>query len=70
MERNSIVGKKFHFGEVEFTNLIKVLIRTYRFRHNNQNPEAIVIPDIKVVDGVKVEFPKGATKIIKEVANE
>jgi len=70
MERNSIIGKKFHFGEFEFTNLIKVLIRAYRFRNKNQSPEAIVMPDIKNVNGVKIEYPKGTTKAVKESVNE
>lgn len=55
---NTIQDNKFCMGEREFTNLIWVLIRAYRFRNNNQNPEAIVLPNITEVGGVKVEFPK------------
>ena len=58
MERNTILDNKFFFGNVEFTNIMWALIRAYRYRNNNQNPEAIVLPDIKEVGGVKIEFPK------------
>lgn len=58
MERNTIQDNKFFMGEREFTNIIYVLIRAYRFRNNNQNPEAVVLPNITEVGGVKVEFPK------------
>lgn len=59
MEKNTIQDNKLFMGEREFTNLIKVLIRVYRFRNKNQNPEAIVLPDITEVDGVKVDFQGG-----------
>ena len=58
MERNTIQDNKFFMGEREFTNIIWVLIRAYRFRNKNQNPEAIVLPDITEVGGVRIEFPK------------
>lgn len=46
-----------YFGEGEFTNLVKVLIRAYQYRNNNQKPKFVVFPEVKEVDGVKVEWP-------------
>lgn len=57
MEGNTIQDNKFFMGEKEFTNLIKILSRAYRYRNKNQSPEAIVIPKVFEVDGVRVEFP-------------
>ena len=56
---NHIEGDKFYFGEKEFTNLIWVLIRAYKFHNKNNEPLAIVIPDIKEVNGVKIEYLGG-----------
>lgn len=56
MERTTMKDNKLYFGEFEFTNLIWVLIRAYRFRNSNKNPEAIVLPDIKEIAGVRIEF--------------
>lgn len=57
LKHNSMQDDQFYFGEWEFTNLIWALIRAYRFRNNNQNPKAIVMPNIKEVGGVRIEFP-------------
>lgn len=56
---------KIYFGERELTNLCRTLIHIYRFRNQNEEPEAIVFPDVKEVGGVRVEFPR--TKKEKEV---
>jgi len=58
LPRTTIKDEKVYFGEKEFTNLIRTLIRVYRYRSNNQTPVAIVIPDVTEVEGVKVEFPE------------
>lgn len=58
LSRTIIQDQKVYLGEAEFTNLIRTLIRVYRFRSSNQTPEAIVMPDVMEVDGVKVEFPE------------
>ena len=55
---NHIEGNKFCFGEKEFTNLIWVLIRAYRYHNKNQDPESIVMPDVRLVNGVKIEWPE------------
>ncbi len=57
-ENNQVIGSKFHLGEKEFTNIIWTMIRAYRFRNSNENPEAIVLPDVKEVNGVKIEYPE------------
>lgn len=66
LTRTSTRDQKVFFGEKEFTNLIRVLIRAYRYRNNNQTPKAIVMPDVKDVDGVKVEFPKTKSETVEE----
>jgi len=58
LSRTIIQDQKVYFGEAEFTELIRTLTRVYRFRSGNQTPEAIVMPDVVEVDGVKVEFPE------------
>jgi len=58
LTRTTTQDQKVYFGEFELTNLVKTLIHLYRFRNNNQTPTAIVIPDVKEVEGVKIEFPK------------
>ena len=60
-----IQDEKVHFGERELTNLCWTLIRIYQFRNKNQDPKAIVFPDVKEVDGVRIEFPK-AKKVEKQ----
>ncbi len=44
------------FGEVEFINLARTLTRGYRFRNDNKEPKAIVIPNITSVDGIAREY--------------
>ena len=65
METNTILDNKFYLGEKEFTNLAWALIRAYRFRNKNQNPEAIVMPDVREIGGVRIEYPKTRTKTNK-----
>ena len=49
---------KIYFGEKELTNLCWTLIRIYRFKFGNRDPIVIILPDIKEIGGVKIEFPK------------
>jgi len=58
LTRTTTQDQKVLFGELEFTRLIITLIRVYRFRNSNQTPIAVVMPDVKEVEGVMVEFPK------------
>lgn len=57
-ETNTMLQGKFYMGEKEFTNLMWVLIRSYRYMNKNQDPIAIVMPDVKEISGVKIEFPR------------
>lgn len=57
-ETNQIIDNKFYLGEKEFTNIMWVMIRAYRFHNRNQDPEAIVMPEVKEVNGVKIEYPE------------
>jgi len=56
MEYNTVEKDKIYLGEVEFSNLVKVLTRAYEFRNNNQKPKAVVIPKLTSVNGVAVEY--------------
>jgi len=56
---------KVYYGERDLVGLCQTLIRIYRFRNKNQDPKAIVFPDVKEVDGVRIEFPK-AKKVEKQ----
>ena len=47
-----------YIGERDLTRQLVYVIRNYRFNNNNQEPKAIVLPDIKEIGGVKIEFPK------------
>ena len=67
--RTTIKDQKVIFGEQEFTNLIRTLVRVYRYRSNNQTPIAIVIPDVKEVEGVKVEFPE-SKEVVEDVGDK
>jgi len=57
-EHNAMLNDKFFFGEKEFTSIMWVLIRSYRFRNRGKDPQSIVIPEVFEVGGVKIEFPK------------
>lgn len=66
LSRTMIQDQKVHFGEWEFSNLIRTLIRVYCFRCSNQTPIAIVMPDVTEVNGVKVEFAEAKPEPEKE----
>lgn len=46
-------------GTEEMENIIKMLIKGYRFRNSNLDPKSVVIPEIKIVDGVKIVYETG-----------
>lgn len=56
MERTTIEGDKIYLGRVELSNLIKNMVRTYKFHNNNKEPETVVIPIIEEVDGITVIY--------------
>lgn len=51
-----MANDRFYLGKLELTGLIRTLIRAYRFNNQNKDPEAVVLPYIDEVDGVKVEM--------------
>ena len=56
---SQIIDNKFYLGERELTIIMKDIIRTYRFHNHNKDPEAIIIPRVEEVSGVKVEYETG-----------
>jgi hypothetical protein len=47
-------------GVTEMTNLLRNLLRVYRFRNHNQNPDRLVLPIVREVDGVSVVLSEEA----------
>lgn len=58
LPRTQITKDKVLFGEKELTNLCWTLIKIFRYKNSNQDPKAIVFPDVKEVGGVRIEYPK------------
>ena len=58
LTRSTIKDDKFYLGQLEMANIIRPAIRSYRFNNNNQSPEAVVLPFVEEVDGIKIEFTK------------
>ncbi|KKN74175.1 hypothetical protein LCGC14_0392610 [marine sediment metagenome] len=58
LTRSTSKDNKFHLGQYELAGMIRPAIRSYRFHNNNQNPEAIIIPFVKEVDGIRIEYGK------------
>ncbi len=56
MDRTTIKDKQIILGTIELTNLIKALIRGYKFHNNNEPPLAVVIPHIGKVEDVTVIY--------------
>jgi len=56
-ERGTIDGDKFIMGDMEFTNLVRLMIRFYNIRNNNRKPKVVIMPTIFEVDGVTIQFP-------------
>ena len=46
---------KIYYSKEDMTSLVRVLIKVYKFRNRNQAPTAVVLPDLKEVDGIPVE---------------
>ena len=49
------MGEVIYIEELELTGLLVQLIKQYKFRHNNEYPEKIVLPMIKEIEGVIIE---------------
>lgn len=46
----------FYFGEVEFSNIIRRMVTTFKFHNSNRVPTAIHIPMLDTVDGVDIVY--------------
>ena len=55
---SKIEGKQFYLGQLELGLIVKRIIRHYRYHNNNQDPQAVIIPLLKEVDGVKVIYER------------
>lgn len=55
---NRIADDKFYLGQAELSILVKRIIRHYRYHKNNLDPRAVVIPFIKEVEGVEIEYSR------------
>lgn len=66
MEHNTIRDNRFYFGEDEWLALMRRAIRTYRFHNNNQDPDTIVVPITKMVDGVNISYGEAEEPEVKK----
>ena len=55
---SKVENNQFHLGQLELCLIVKRIIRHYKYHNNNNNPEAIVIPLLKEVEGVKILYEK------------
>lgn len=62
MERTTISGDKIRLGDIELTNIMKSLIKGYRFLHGNNSPKSITIPNITKVEDVTIIYEKAEVK--------
>lgn len=60
MDRTTIQGKTLHMGELDFTGILKSLIKGYKYSHGGEKPEGIVIPRVDVVDEVPISYGETA----------
>ena len=58
---SKVENKQFHLGQLELSLIVKRIIRHYRYHNNNQDPEGIVIPLLKEVEGVPILYEKEPT---------
>ncbi len=49
------MDRVIYIGEPELTRLLVQFIKHYKFHHNNEYPEKIVLPAIKKIEGVIIE---------------
>lgn len=63
MSKNKEKQEKLHFNRDMLVNLLKLNIKAYQFTHKNQNPKSVVIPLIKEVDGVPVEYETAGEEV-------
>ena len=61
-----IEGNKFYLGQTELSFIVKRIIKHYQYRHNNESPEAVVIPSLDEVEGVPIIYPLIETLVVLE----
>ena len=58
---SKIENNRFYLGQIELSLVVKRIIRHYRYHNNNQDPQAVIIPLLKEVDGVEILYEKEPT---------
>ena len=56
LTKSTIKDGRFYLGQLELSLIVRRVIRHYRYHNNNADPESVIIPLIKDVDGVEVEY--------------
>ena len=51
-----IEGNKFYLGQAELSFIVKRIIKHYQYRHNNEDPKAVIIPYLEEVEGVPILY--------------
>lgn len=70
MDRTTIQEKTLYMGELDFTGILKSLIKGYKYTHKGEKPEGIVIPRVDMVDGVPIAYGEGAEPTFTELELE
>jgi len=55
---SKIRNNQFYLGQLELSLIVKRIIRHYRYHNNNQDPQAVVIPLLKEVEGVPISYER------------
>ena len=58
---SKVENNQFHLGQLELSLVVKRIIRHYKYHNNNNNPEAIVIPLLREVEGVEILYEQEPT---------
>ena len=53
---SKIRNNQFYLGQLELSLIVKRIIRHYRYHNNNQDPQGIIIPLLKEVEGVPIIY--------------
>jgi len=60
---SKIEDKQFYLGQLELSLIVKKIISHYKYHNSNQNPEGVIIPLLKEVEGVPISYEKGTTVV-------
>lgn len=67
MERTTVVEGTVFLGTTELSNIMRMLVRGYKFTHENRLPKLVVIPVLDDVDGVKLHYERLEVSLIEPV---